>query len=131
MRRWLTVLLILLAQTQWVCATMSPYWSHGEESPPVWHLISHLHGDEADPSHARLEGVGASNDVEHHHHAPLLAPLLALPEAVPSLPSARAADVGPYRFASHIPSLPERPDRTAPAAAGRSGGVVRGDLSRS
>jgi len=128
MRRWLTILLLLIMPAQLVWAAAAPYCGHETTVAGKKHFGHHEHRHQADgqvtPASGDTNTGGADHaDCDACHPAVSIAlplPLTAFAPPTPLMPD------GPPepRYLSHVPSGPERPDRAELAAATRSAGGV-------
>ena len=128
MRRWVFALLLFVLPFQMVWASAAPYCAHETNASASKHFGHHEHrhqaGGETSPATDDGAGSGAYHaDCATCHlgcaatlSAPMPAATLLLPGAPPI---ARASS-----YTSHVPSGPDRPDRSGVFAAVRSGSDV-------
>ena len=135
MRRWLILLALFVLPLQWVWGAAAPYCGH-ESAALAKHFGHHEHrhqGGEAVAIDASADRAGLGDedeaaaayhaDCESCHLGASPAPTLQAP-GLPPVPSRdlRVEPGPPWR--SHIPSMPERPDRIELTAAARFAGGV-------
>lgn len=127
MRRWIFVLLLLLAPFQLLWAAAVPYCTH-EASAAAAHFGHHEHrhgGGEGGEKKCATSLASSSEDCEvcHFAHAVSMPPAMSIPGATLAVGSFVA--YSPPYSASPKPSGPERPDRShAPVSPRFGGGAV-------
>ncbi len=129
MRRCVFALLLLVLPFQLVWASAAPYCAHETNTSASKHFGHHEHrhqaGGEITPS---LDDNGTGSGTYHADcgtcHLGCAAALSApIPSSALLLPVAPPI-AGASSYTSHVPSGPERPDRSDVCAAVRSGGGV-------
>ena len=134
MRRWLFVLLLLVLPLQAVWASAAPYCAHETSTSAKRHFGHHEHqhqtgGETSQAFDDNPEGPGAYHADCETCHLGCSATLPAPTAAVEALPHGAVLAFHHPCYASHVPSGPERPDRSASAPAARfGGGVVPGSI---
>ncbi len=120
MRRWLTVLLLVLLPLQFVWAAAAPYCQH-EESAEARHIGHHEHehqsaadAQKATKSSDSLDDKAfakwtVDDDCAYCHLSATQSPLSQLTELVPLAGAARQ-EAGAYPFGTRAPDHHERPN---------------------
>lgn len=122
MRRWVLIFLLLVVPFQMVWGAAAPYCAHESTVAAKKHLGHHEHlhqGDDQQSAAAdeNSAAIGAYHaDCESCH--PGTSAVLASPAiAFDVLPDGADDGAPSWRYQSHVPSGPERPDRIQLAAA--------------
>lgn len=129
MRRWLLILILMVVPAQFVWAAAAPYCAHETSPTAKKHIGHHEHrhqaGDTQTPTSGDddLPGMTSHADCQFCH----LSASASIPSAVRLMgvppPAPPPAGLHPA-YLSHVPSGPERPDRSDSSAAVRIGGGV-------
>jgi hypothetical protein len=128
MRRWLLTLLLCVLPVQLVWAAGAPYCAHESDGAAKRHFGHHEHQHTSSTGAAL--GENDPRPASAHHldcEACHFGCSMTLPSAemvIGSLATPPVNASAEPAGTSHIPSGPERPDRTEPPAAARFGGGV-------
>ncbi|MCD6672684.1 MAG: hypothetical protein LT106_07500 [Burkholderiaceae bacterium] len=129
MRRWMFAMLLLVLPFQMIWAAAAPYCAHETNTSASKHFGHHEHRHQAGGEITPALGDDGNGSGTYHAdcatcHLGCAATLSALiPTAALLLPAASPV-AGASSYTSHVPSGPERPDRSDVCAAVRSGGGV-------
>jgi hypothetical protein len=131
MRRWVFAFLLFVVPFQLVWGAAAPYCAHEATTETTaragkhfgHHEHKHQGGGEITP--ASEEGIASAYhaDCESCHLGCTVTPL-APAMTIGILPHGAVVADPAFTYRSHIPSGPERPDRSASTAAARFGGGV-------
>lgn len=129
MRRLVLVCLLLMLPFQMVWGSAAPYCGHESSALAKKHFGHHEHKHLANGEIASATGdTGDSGGIYHADceschlgtaaFMPVIFPVLA------ELPHGDFTEYQAFRYSSHIPPGPQRPDRVDPTLAARFGGGV-------
>ena len=133
MRRWLLILLLLVVPFQMVWAAAAPYCAHETDTGSKKHFGHHEHRHHAGDTTASAADDNSPAPGAHHAdcescHLGCSAPIVVPAAAAGPQPLGVMLVFDDPCYASHIPSGPERPDRSRPTPAVRFGGAVGSGL---
>jgi hypothetical protein len=132
MRRWVIVFLLLVVPIQLVWGAAAPYCAHEAKAGSTNHFGHHEHRHQgSDLTSSAADEAGGGSIASHVDcescHLGTSATLPTQSICIAALPLGTVLTEHGLRFQSHVPSGPERPDRTDLTAAARFVGGVACD----